>query len=344
MNKRTNGFVEIALLIVAAAALLGLGAFAYSKYTKENQTGTAVVYTTQLSDTIGTFRTEVNSSTANLNTQLDSLSSTVSAFGNITSQNIPLPVNAGGSGTTTLPTDAQFESAVGSTPTWKTLIFGGGLVTTTTATSVSINTAGIDPTQNYAWTGNNTHSGSETFTSSTEFTGSNLFTSTTEMQYPQFPNATSGLLLTDGSGHVTATTAARLIPHDAYGTETGTDYSTSSVSAAPVDATNLKISLSGLTLGEDILVSWSFAIKGSGSLSGCSFQVNDTTNNVNIGGYSGSVGTSYSNAFGSTVYVARSTSVTLELLYNTGGSGTVYVNNPTTGTPANIPAFTATPL
>jgi hypothetical protein len=167
MKQNRKGFSALFVIgaVLAIGGLLLLANYAYHKSPAD--LGGAQVYQTQLSDTFNTFRQQVNSSTQNLNTELETVSGTIAAYGTITSQNIPLPANAGGTGTTTLPSNAQFLSASGTAPTWKTVTFGAGMAVTTTATSVAINTNGIDQTANYAWSGNNTHSGSETFNSST---------------------------------------------------------------------------------------------------------------------------------------------------------------------------------
>lgn len=137
----------------------------------------ATIATTSQSDTIGTFRTNVNTSLQNLNTQLNTVSSTVSGFGNITSENVPLAVNKGGTGTSTTPSEGKFFVSNGTIPTWKTATFGGGLTYTTTTTGFTLNTTGIDVTVPYAWTGGHTHSASSTFngglysTATTSITG-----------------------------------------------------------------------------------------------------------------------------------------------------------------------------
>lgn len=169
-----KGFINI-LLAIGIVGAFALGAFAYHKaQLAEDVKLGAQVYTTQLSDTLGTFRNQVNSSTANLNTELENVSSTVI---NLSSTLNLVPVANGGTGITTTPSNAQFLSASGTSPAWKTLSFGAGLNTTTTATSVQINTTGLDPTANYAWSGTNTYStGTQTFKVTTTFQSSTIFT------------------------------------------------------------------------------------------------------------------------------------------------------------------------
>ena len=124
----------------------------------------ATIATTSQSDTIGTFRTNVNTSLENLNNQLNSVSSTVGTYGNLALENSPLAVLKGGTGTTTVPTEGKFFVSNGTTPTWKTATFGGGLTYTTTTTGFTLNTAGIDSSANYTWTGGHIFSASSTFT------------------------------------------------------------------------------------------------------------------------------------------------------------------------------------
>lgn len=174
-KTRTKGFIS--LLIVGIVAAIALGVSLYEGYqlhkaidSQSNALGASIQ--TQLTDTIGTFRTNTNTNFTNEDAAIASITSTQAGYGTIVNQNTPLGASVGGTGTTTLPTDGQFLSANTSNPTWKNLIFSSGLNSTTTATSVTVGTQGFDPTQSIAFTGNNTHAGSETFTSSTNLTGS----------------------------------------------------------------------------------------------------------------------------------------------------------------------------
>ena len=76
MNRK--GFIETAILM-GIAALITVGLLAYTNYKVEQKNLGATVFTTQLSDTMNTFREQVNSSTANLNAQL---TSTISSSSN----------------------------------------------------------------------------------------------------------------------------------------------------------------------------------------------------------------------------------------------------------------------
>lgn len=182
MNK---GFANI-LLIIGVAVVTLAGSIFYTNHEKDNINSSlnklgATIATTSLSDTIGTFRTNVNTSLENINTQVGSISSTISAFGNIVSQNTPLAVSVGGTGTTTVPSGYQFLSSSGTFPTWKTLASSTGITITHTATSTIIGTAGFDSGANIAFTGNNTFAGSSTFNGRVNLASSTFITATTTL-------------------------------------------------------------------------------------------------------------------------------------------------------------------
>lgn len=175
MNQSRKGYIQILLLIgIAAAFALGVVAYkkaddAQKKQDEQPKLG-AQVLDTQHTDTLGTFRTNVNTSIDNLNTEVEVNSGTIHSYGNIVNENIPLRQSAGGLGSVTLPTDGQFLSANNSSATWKTFVFSAGLNSTNTATSVQIGTAGFDNTANIQFKGTNTHSsGTETFAATSTF-------------------------------------------------------------------------------------------------------------------------------------------------------------------------------
>lgn len=163
-KPKTRGFAEIVVLIafgvIAVASLLYA---AHESQMSKQATFGATVYTTQLSDTIGTFRTQVNSSTANLNTELVAVSTTIHAYGTIVSQNTPLGVSVGGTGTTTVPAANQYLESDGTRFQLKTIVASSGIAVTRTATATLISTLGFDATLNIGFTGNNTFAGSSTF-------------------------------------------------------------------------------------------------------------------------------------------------------------------------------------
>jgi hypothetical protein len=154
-NRRA--FVNL-LVLLGVAAVFALAGFAYEKNIAEQQKFGSTVLQTQLTDTIGTFRTNVNSSLSSIATDVATITSTQATYGNLVTLNSPLPVANGGLGATTAPSNAQFLSASGTQPAWKTFTFGGGIISTTTPTSVTIDTTGLDATVNYNWTGTHTFS------------------------------------------------------------------------------------------------------------------------------------------------------------------------------------------
>lgn len=180
MQQNRKGFAQFIVLFALAAISIGAALYANYKLSQSPKFG-ATVYTTQLSDTINTFRQEVNSATANLNAQLVSVSTTVSGLGTLSAVNSPTPVANGGTGMSTAPTNAQFLAASGTTPTWKTLVASSGITLVNTPTSTIISTPGFDNTANIAFTGNNTHAGTETFNSSTVFNATTTLPATTTL-------------------------------------------------------------------------------------------------------------------------------------------------------------------
>lgn len=196
MQRGIKGFVGIFVLAGAAIISLLVSA-AFVRYetnkTAEEQKLGATVYTTQLTDTINTFRQQVNSSTANLNTELSAVSSTILSYGTIVSQNSPLPTAAGGTATTTAPSNAQFLSANGTSPAWKTLIVGAGLNSTTTATTTQIGTTGFDNTADISFTGNNSFSNTSTFNGVVIFNATTTFNTTTTFSKSLITTASTSL-------------------------------------------------------------------------------------------------------------------------------------------------------
>lgn len=134
MNPKSRGFVNLILLGVVAL-LLGAGIYVTQRYEGQQNFGASLQ--TQLTDTIGTFRTNVNTSLSTLDASVASITSTQATYGTIITQNSPLPQSAGGLGTSTLPSNGQFVGASGTTATWKTLV-GSGVTITQTPTSTII--------------------------------------------------------------------------------------------------------------------------------------------------------------------------------------------------------------
>lgn len=153
-NNSKLGFVGISLLIaVAATSLLAAISTAYRVRELENERLGATTFTTQLTDTINTFRLQVNSSTANLNAELATVSTTARGVSSTIDLNFsPTIVAKGGTGTTTVPTDGQMFGAFGTTPMWKNIV-GVGVTVSSTASSTVFTTQGVNLADDYAWTG-----------------------------------------------------------------------------------------------------------------------------------------------------------------------------------------------
>lgn len=245
MHKpKTNGFINILLLVGIAAALV-LAGFAYKK-SEDAKFGASLQ--TQLTDTLGTFRTNVNTSLTTLDTNVATVTSTLNGYGNIVTQNTPLAASAGGTGTSTTPT-GTFLGNNGGVPQWKALIIGNGLLSTTTASSVQLGSTGFDNTANITFSGNNTHNGLETFASTTKFNASTSFNATTTFtanllgaqfipllaagtvtSTNNFSTGTSGVFVTIGSSTangIASTTISLTGTHRVFLTLTGSGISPS---------------------------------------------------------------------------------------------------------------------
>lgn len=200
MKQRTKGFTTLGTIALGFSflAILGLADYVY----KNPKLG-AVVLSTDLTNTINTFRTNVNSSLTSLNNELETVSSTIAGYGNIVTLNTPLTVNKGGTGTTTLPTTGQLLIGNG------TDYFLGTINASGTNTHIYNTVAGFsisaDPTDlanTYAWTG--VHS----FATTTSFLNQNTFNLQLNSQargdllyaasstaWTRFASSTSGLFL-----------------------------------------------------------------------------------------------------------------------------------------------------
>lgn len=183
-----KGFSSI-LVLVGVAAIGALLLSGYEGYKTVSERFGATISTTSITDTIGTFRTNVNSSFENVNTQLVAISSTIAGYGNLVTLNSPLPVANGGTALTTGPSVSS--SYLGGTsgtsvPVWKQLVGGAGITLTQSATNTVFSTVGFDATADIDFTGNNTFAGSSTFN------GSALFATTTTFRVlPSVPTTTT---------------------------------------------------------------------------------------------------------------------------------------------------------
>ena len=185
-----KGFINILAIIAIGVATILSSAFYVNYKTQQviDESLGATIITTNLTDTIGTFRTNTNTSLTNINTELGTVSSTINAYGNITSENTPLVITKGGTGTTTQATANYYASANStSTIAWKQFLEGGGITISHNSTSTTFTAAGFNTADNYnltgSWTFNNngtsTFNTTSTFNGATNFIASTTFTGTT---------------------------------------------------------------------------------------------------------------------------------------------------------------------
>jgi hypothetical protein len=198
-----QGFVSALILAIIAIAITGI--LLYTAPRESNNLAASIQ--TQLTDTIGTFRTNVNTSLTTLDAAVAAVTSTIATYGNIVTQNTPLGTAVGGTGTTTLPSANQIMSANGSNPAWKTFSVGAGLNVTNTASGIQVGTVGFDNTANISFTGNNTFSGTSGFTGTSTFSGQDVHSVTSTFNGPAvFNGGTQGIeTILSASGAVVST-------------------------------------------------------------------------------------------------------------------------------------------
>lgn len=131
MDKHHKKLGSVSIFALLALAV-SVGVLVYAS--RKQETLGATILSTQLTDTIGTFRTNVNTSLDNLNNQLGGVSSTLDQRGILYNF-------------ATSPSDGQFFSASGSTPTWKTLI-GSAITITNSPTSTTFTIPGSPTVSN----------------------------------------------------------------------------------------------------------------------------------------------------------------------------------------------------
>jgi hypothetical protein len=162
-----------ALIIAGALSVAGL--FGY----QDNNLG-ATVTLTNLSDTIGTFRTNVNDSLNSINAALsDSTSTNPGHLHTTSSISGVFGTSSGALGITATPTNGQLLSANTNTPAWKTLNGSGGTTITSTTDSITINTTALDTSASYNWTGGHSFAGGVTSTGTFIVTGTSTIATTT---------------------------------------------------------------------------------------------------------------------------------------------------------------------
>jgi hypothetical protein len=101
------------------------------------------------------------------------------------------------------------------------------------------------------------------------------------------------------------------------------DYSTTSTTLADIDATNLKATISGLTVGSILSIrTWFKELNSSNSGALPLMQLNDLTNSATIFTYFNAYGgTGYRLYYAEALYTAPSTSLQISLQWNCGGNG-----------------------
>ena len=187
MNK---GFFNIVTVVLAGVALIvASGFFVRSGIDRQwSDTVTTLlgtVSTTQLTDTINTFRTNVNGDLFNLNADLRYTTTTDPGHKHTTSTTTGVFSGTnGGIGTTTLPSDAQYFGANGTVPTWKAFIGTGAITITPTTTSTIINSTAFSTSTAYNWSSLQTFQGGVTSTAATTLSGNNTFSGTTTISAP----------------------------------------------------------------------------------------------------------------------------------------------------------------
>ena len=146
----------------------------------------ATIATTALSDTIGTFRTNVNTSLENLNTELGNVSSTIHAYGSIVSVDSPVPVANGGTATTSVPSAGQLLIGNGSGYSLGSIAASGTKTHVyNSAGAIAISSDEVDEADSYSWTGGHT------FASSVVVTGNSTLASTTITGMATFASSAS---------------------------------------------------------------------------------------------------------------------------------------------------------
>ena len=162
------------ILSIAVAAYVAIPSFLAPKL------GTITL--TELSNTIGTFRTNVNTELLELDQDLRFTTTTDPGHKHSTSTLTGVfGASQGGIATTTAPSNGQFLGASSSVPTWKTLTASGTLDISHTATSVIIGASSFSEASSYTLTGSNTYSGTSTFTGNVNIANTSTSISSTNL-------------------------------------------------------------------------------------------------------------------------------------------------------------------
>src|SRR3990167_10601747 len=129
-----KGFIGLGIALAITAAISFVSSVWYIKSEQQKvESYLGTVISTALTDTIGTFRTNVNTSLTNLQNELGSVSTTIATYGTIATENTPLVMNKGGTSTTTVPSaNTQFLGSQGTAWAVKTFIDGSGVTVSST--------------------------------------------------------------------------------------------------------------------------------------------------------------------------------------------------------------------
>ncbi len=144
-----KGFINI-LAIVAITAIISAVSFGFTTYkvkqVAEKNLG-ATILQTELANTIGTFRTNVNTSLTNINNALSNATSGdpghYHTLSNDASATGTLPIAKGGTGITTTPSNGSL--LIGSSTSWaaNTLTAGSNITITNATGTITITSTGV---------------------------------------------------------------------------------------------------------------------------------------------------------------------------------------------------------
>jgi hypothetical protein len=143
--------------------------------------------------------------------------------------------------------------------------------------------------------------------------------------WSRLPAGTSGQFLqTQGAGANPIWQTATAGYHGA-GTANNSNYSTASTTLVDVDATNLKVTISGLTVGQFVMIRVAGQVTTSGSTVTNGLQFNDTTNATTI--FQQNITSSTGNFSFDGLYKVQSASTTFSLQYKTVTSQALVINS-----------------
>src|SRR5579862_9775280 len=162
--------------------------------------------------------------------------------------------------------------------------------------------------------------------------------------WARLPAGTSGQVLMTKGASANPTWSAAPSGFGLTGTANGSNYSSSSTSYVDVDATNLKVTLTGLTVGKFLYLQCYAQYETTGSNLTNGVQLQDTTNSITLVTGPASSGSTYTINF-SGLYKIASATTTISLQYKTTTNNALLLNSAAAFTPGGNPAwFTVTIL